>query len=272
MNPFFIQVLARFDALRYEVGCRLRGKVFSKKLSEDDAAIVAQIKDKGYCIIPEFFSRDECHSMTVEIDSLMQSYPQAVWVDRFNSDNRIFGAELASSSISSFFESGRLCSLASAVLGWEQGNLQTLVGRIRAVAGNIGSGQGWHRDSNNFQFKAIVYLTDVTEVNGPFQFLKNSHTFSSRIRDSIRLRKNPLLSRFSDLEVAVLVADDPGRLVTVTAPAGTLALVMVNNIHRGMPIQEGQRYALFNYYFPSFMVNETMRNHFKPRLTSEMLK
>jgi hypothetical protein len=54
--------------------------------------------------------------------------------------------------------------------------------------------------------------------------------------------------------------------VTVVAPAGTLLLVMTNGVHRGCPIRAGRRYAMFNYYYPRYQVNDRMRAHFVPRI------
>ena len=38
-----------------------------------------------------------------------------------------------------------------------------------------GSGGSWHRDSYLRQFKSLIYLNDVTDENGPFQVLTDSH-------------------------------------------------------------------------------------------------
>ena len=32
------------------------------------------------------------------------------------------------------------------------------------------SGGGWHRDADRIQLKAMVYLSDVDSINGPFIF------------------------------------------------------------------------------------------------------
>ena len=36
------------------------------------------------------------------------------------------------------------------------------------------SGGGWHRDAHDCQFKVLMYLSDVNEKNGCFQFITNS--------------------------------------------------------------------------------------------------
>ena len=41
----------------------------------------------------------------------------------------------------------------------------TLAAKLSHKKGNLGSGQGWHRDSYFRQFKAMAYLTDVKFKN-----------------------------------------------------------------------------------------------------------
>src|SRR6185437_16980073 len=64
-------------------------------------------------------------------------------------------------------------------------NHTTLAARLRARPGNLGSGQGWHRDAFHFQYKAMVYLSDVGPDNGPFQLLDASHRAAQVFFDTI---------------------------------------------------------------------------------------
>src|SRR5947208_506487 len=57
-----------------------------------------------------------------------------------------------------------------------RGNIDTILAKvIDAIPENNGSGDGWHRDGHSFQFKSILYLSDVNDTNGPFEFLPGSH-------------------------------------------------------------------------------------------------
>lgn len=138
----------------------------------------------------------------------------------------------------------------------------TMANRVEAKKNNLGSGGGWHRDDINFQFKAIIYLCDVDNNNGPFQLLENSNTFLSMIKDSIKSKFNILNTRIKNNNIALL---DQKRVKTITGKAGTLILVDTSLIHRGKPLINGFRYALTNYYYPYYQV-ESMKNHFLPKI------
>ena len=89
-----------------------------------------------------------------------------------------------------------------------------------------------------------LYLDNVLEENGPFQYLKYSH----KPRNIMRYEKygfKPKQSRF-DNDVIDTIDEKP---MTMTGNKGDLILVDTRGIHRGMPIQSGTRYALTNYYF-----------------------
>ena len=67
-----------------------------------------------------------------------------------------------------------------------------------------------------------------------------------------------------------MLAKDPDRLITLSAPAGTMVLVDVSAIHRGSPVKVGRRYAMFNYYYPSYDLAGRLEK-FLPRLTPNMV-
>ena len=82
--------------------------------------------------------------------------------------------------------------------------------------------QWFHRDWDNIRgFKLFIYLTDVAEGDGPFEFVAGSQ------RDE-RLVE---ISRMSDERVATHMNDLP--VVTMTGPAGTCFMADTFGIHRG---------------------------------------
>ena len=129
---------------------------------------------------------------------------------------------------------------------------------------NKGSGGGWHRDSVNMnEFKAILYLSDVKEANGPFTYLLGSHN-DQNVVDSIRdcgVKYNQL--RLSENEVSIIENKFKLKKTTFTAKAGTLILVDTRGIHIGSPIKEGTRYALTNYYSPLAIYDKMMEHSSK---------
>jgi len=98
------------------------------------------------------------------------------------------------------------------------------------------------------QFKAIIYLSDVSEQNGPFQFLVGSNTRRSVLSTLGYSRGKANLKRFADQDIDCLCRTHPGAVATITGSAGDVILVDTRGIHRGRPIEAGVRYALTNYY------------------------
>lgn len=123
----------------------------------------------------------------------------------------------------------------------------TLGAKLEHADGNSGSGGGWHRDHPNMkQSKSILYLTDVTEENGPFQYIEGSHKSFNGYKDSYKYELDPLQQRFEDEEIQKLLEKEPQRLKTLTCKAGSVILTDTRGIHRGMPIKTGER----SYEYP----------------------
>ena len=93
-----------------------------------------------------------------------------------SNDERIFHAQKYSKFINdNFYNNSFLNEIASKYN--RNLNKKTLLNKIVYENGKIkNSGAGWHRDNHTCQFKALMYLSDVTNENGNFQFLTNSNT------------------------------------------------------------------------------------------------
>jgi hypothetical protein len=125
----------------------------------------------------------------------------------------------------------------------------TLAAKLIAKPGNKGSGQGYHRDSMyERQIKAFLYLSDVAEENGPFQYMVGTHTKGSVLRtlDLPHIENN--LKRFRGPELDDWRHRQRIRLETITGSAGDVILADTRGVHTGIPILSGSRYALTNYY------------------------
>lgn len=226
---------------------------------------VKEMKKTGYVVIPNYYSSQDCEVLRLEIEKIIQRQPQVVKSDALNADNRVFGSERASKEIYKFHADTFLQNIGEAYFDGVLTNYQTLAGRLNNVPNNLGSGQGWHRDSFGFQFKAIIYLSDVEEKQGPFQIIEKSHHFSSIILDTLRGDLPlPPESRFSDMQIRNLLATEAARLKTIVGRAGTVILVDTSCIHRGMPILQGSRYALTNYYYAPYQIEENLIKKFRP--------
>jgi hypothetical protein len=226
---------------------------------------ISELRTSGYAIIPDYYSQDLCRMLISEIDRILVEQSDIVQTDKFGADKRIFGAERASPAIAEYNRDPLPISVGEAYGKIKLTAFCTLAGRITPQPGNIGSGQGWHRDAFHFQYKSMVYLTDVTADSGPFQILEGSHNGGHVFSDTIRgrLPRQPY-SRITDAQAERVIAGAPARLKSVTAPAGTMILFDSSTIHRGAPINAGMRYALTNYYFEPKAISPATERAFAP--------
>jgi hypothetical protein len=239
----------------------LSRKLGERNINKDDLSIVDQLEKLGIVVIPGFWTSEKCDHARQEIDRLILEYPAYVNKNA-KADQRIYGANNASPLLDSFGSDPKLLSIATAFNRTETVNAFTLAARMPTSSGNLGSGEGWHRDAFFRQFKAIMYLSDVGPENGPFQLLEHSQRPEQIIKDMKRADLGYMQYRIEEPQVARLVGQEPDRLRTFTAKAGTLILVDTSTLHRGMPIQAGTRYALTNYYFPIDSVDQSMYEKF----------
>lgn len=222
---------------------------------------LTEIERCGLCVVPDFWSQTQCQEARGEVDRLIREYPRYI-NSNAKADQRIYGANNASTLIASFAEDPTLLTLANAYNRKPTCTAFTLAARMPASAENLGSGEGWHRDAFLRQFKAILYLSDVSLENGPFQLIDDSHRRSRLLEDMKTARLSYMQYRVEEKQIERLLAQSPQRLKTFTATAGTLILVDTSTLHRGMPIRSGVRYALTNYYFPTDDVGQSMYEKF----------
>jgi len=221
-----------------------------RPLPPDASPVLESLHAHGYAVIPGFYDAAQCAFLCQEIDRIIHEQPDVVHRDKLDADLRIFGAERASAAICAFHDAAFPIAIGEHYSSRQLTSFSTLAGFLSARPGNLGSGQGWHRDAFHFQYKALVYLTDVGPDNGPFQLLDASHRGKRVFFDTIEggLQRAPH-SRLTDAQAEALVAAEPQRLKTFIAPAGTMILFDSSTIHRGSPIVSGTRYALTNYYY-----------------------
>jgi ectoine hydroxylase-related dioxygenase (phytanoyl-CoA dioxygenase family) len=220
------------------------------------------IKKKGYSIIENFLDKKECESIIDAIESFYSTNKEMAWSDQFDSEYRLHGAEKINQKIHNFHSNNLLVNIGSFCANTSLSNLMTMANKVKYNQNNLGSGGGWHRDDFNFQFKAILYLSDVTEENGAFQLIENSNKFFDIIKDTVSAKLDVKSSRINNAKIALL---DRKRLKTIIGKAGTLILVDTSLIHRGKPLVNGKRYAITNYYYPNYQI-DSMKKHFLPKI------
>ena len=96
----------------------------------------------------------------------------------------------------------------------------------------------WHYDNHPVEIlKVMIYLTDVSESNGPFEYLR-----SSRTQEGIYRTPAPLsgYGRVSTREVQCYLAEG-AESQKVIGPRGTLLLFDDNVVHKANVAQSGYR-------------------------------
>lgn len=102
----------------------------------------------------------------------------------------------------------------------------------------------YHVDGFAREFKAFVYLDDVTEGNGPFTYLRGTHRMHLvRLQKQVTGNREGSPTSFSPEELGRVL----NREVKIDGPAGTLILTDVRGLHRGSPQRDASRSVLVNY-------------------------
>ncbi len=233
------------------------------KLGNKEKEALLEIQKNGYTVIPNFFDKESCELCIKDMDVMYDTKKEFVHNTEY-ADSRIFGAEDLSENIRKFADDSFLHKIANAYNAVPTSNGFTLAGRIKAIGHEFGSGGSWHRDSYFRQFKSLLYLTDVNVKNGPFQVIHRSHESKQISIDSKNANLESMQCSFNQNIVEKILNENPDRLKTLTGNAGTLVLVDTSIIHRGLPLEDGIRYALTNYFFENTQINSHLVEHFAP--------
>ena len=226
-----------------------------------------KLRDDGYALIKNFLSIEECSKIKKIMLDFIENNPNLLWRDKLESDNRIFGAENISKDLNLLVEKFIKFSkqIGQNYLNQKIQLYMMMANKTLFKNNNIGSGNGWHKDSYSKQFKSILYLNDVNKDNGPFQIIKNSRSDLFLIKLFLELRNKYPSTRFEDSEIRRILKNNENQIVEFTAPAGSLILVDTSLIHRGKPLNNGMRLALTNYFYPEKKFLD-YKGHFKPMI------
>lgn len=211
---------------------------------------IMPLHNDGLYFEPDFYTATECENLRAKIDNLIKDENVNTWVDESGSDHRIYFANELDEDFEKFYTNSRIRSVLAGYTGTIKPKGMLLAARIDAKEGNIGSGGGWHRDSPvTHQFKAICYLSNVTEKNGPFQYIKSSHKKVDVLKAILTGVFKPGQFRFTEVEIENYLHKTGRGVTEFTAEEGTIAFADTKAIHRGKPIIEGCRYVLFCYFW-----------------------
>ena len=222
-------------------------KIFEEKLNSIEKKYLEELRENGVVAIPNFFSEEECNAMIEAFENIDEKYAHF-----YDNDKRIFGIEKLSPIHKKLFHDNKMFKkIGEAYIG-EELILQTTMAAKIVADKNVkyGSGGGWHRDSFSRQFKAIAYLNDVTMENGPFMYIKTSHTLENIKKVLFELKRDtyPGNYRYTDEEIEKIKDILNQEISYITAPKGSLVLADIRGLHTGAPLKSGVRYSVFNYY------------------------
>lgn len=92
--------------------------------------------------------------------------------------------------------------------------------------------QMWHRDYNDLSMvKTFIYVNDVDENTGPFNYAKGTHRGWLRATDPVFVRDSANSKRVTDEEMDRFVGKS--NEVTMTGRAGTVIMTDVSGYHKG---------------------------------------
>ena len=224
------------------------------------------LKTQGYTIIHNYLSKEQCNKAAIDLKAAFELYP--TFVSKAE-DKRIFGIEQILPAARTLAQDINFLELGELV-NREQTYCAFTLGNLLESGKNGSSGGGWHRDAFHGQYKALLYLTDVTEDNGPFELLPGSHHLAFVLAGIEKVGLGYMQNRLSDAEVCRLeeLLETPRK--PLTGSAGTLILFNSSSIHRGRPIQLGERLALTNYYFPISRDLRDVRKQFLPKVAFDV--
>jgi hypothetical protein len=133
---------------------------------------------------------------------------------------------------------------------------------VEAASGRIHS-QRWHRDfDDRHLLKAFLYLVDVDEQTGPFEFVAGSARGRSAADFYPWYPGSPAYPPDREFDAAVDSAD----IRTFTACAGTLILCNTSGFHRGgFATSKPRILATATYCSPASLASLTERNYRLPK-------
>ena len=210
------------------------------------------LKKYGIVILENFYPEQILNKLISEYHRLLDENKKYITYtkgdDGEDGEPRLFNAEKYSDYILNFFSKNELFNnIASNYIKGNITNKKTLINKVIYKDGQkTNSGGGWHRDSHDMQFKTIMYLSDVTDKNGNFQFITNS---SKKYIGFPTPRTHNYNTRYSDDTINDLLKNNNNcEAHDIIGGKGTIIIVDTTNIHRGKDILEGERYAMTEYY------------------------
>lgn len=223
--------------------------------------ILKDLNFEGFSIIENFLTNEEIDISVNNIEKNIENQNSKVYSVRNENtggDKRLFAFENKCIISYEFKHNSLINEIANKYCKDKLKSYFILAGKVSFKKNeNTNSGGDWHKDSDEKQIKAMVYLNDVDVDNGPLLFItdsklkepkrrKNELTFESIIRFFKYRSFYP--PRYSSSVINKYLTENNFSIKKITAKKGTLILFDSSYIHRGDNIKKGHRYSLTSYF------------------------
>jgi hypothetical protein len=222
-------------------------------LSNQQQAILGSIRRDGYAVVPDYWPRERALAMRDRLESYLEigqnhEFEEGAYL-RFWDGNatdsgvrRIYHIERLVPELAEFRHDPFVSEVVAAYYG-QRFSSGVLVFQHNLASNNVT--RFYHVDAFSKEFKAFLYLDDVTTGNGPFAYLRGSHRLYLRRLKKIATAGEGISTGFAPDEVRAYLENE----VQIEGEAGTLILADVLGLHRGTAQVEGSRSVLVNYLY-----------------------
>ena len=211
----------------------------SSTLSAEQQNILATLRKEGIVALPDFLSEEAIAAMKSVIDQAIKEKryyyaagkfafqdppPNLADIGRLN----VIDPTYHSPEFIRFALNGFIRGIADAYIGVESTLAGIAAYRTQPTRNHPKGAFHWHFDNAYAQLKAIAYLTDVGEEDGPFAFVPGTKKF------------RPVSANYMDTRIAD--EDVPaGTYINCVGKAGTVLIVDTRIIHRATPNRSKDR-------------------------------
>ena len=219
-------------------------------LSPEARAALDQLRRDGIVMLPDFVPADAVLEMQRVIDESIRdgrfrkpagtTDADAARIARLNIiDPTLHSARFIQYALNEF-----LVSVVNAYVGCDLFVSGISVYRTQPVPDPPAGSFLWHYDNTPLQVKAICYLTDVTESDGPLVFVPGTH------------RRRSTASTFEETRIDEASIGSRERMVCV-GKMGTVCLVDTSGVHRAQPNELRSRDVVSAIYDPGTRARRT---------------
>jgi len=219
--------------------------------------VIEALDRDGVCVLPGFLDRALCEAMLTEYQPHLDRVLAGTFegIHNANPDYGPYrigeGDRYSETARRHFFENRDIIDVARAFVSPAALSYRREVD-MKIHVGQFSQSDVAHFDDWRHRFKAFLYLTDVSERNGPFVYYTGSHHQEPwRERYDLEYEvdgKDGRYGHFFPQEMRALVATHGFKERVCVGPAGTLIFADFRGIHRGSVIIEGRRVMLNNTF------------------------